>query len=132
MTEPKNLIAGQNFLLENFDLHILIIPEHTPTGLVLDTSVFLLNENGKVGSDHDFVFFNQPARLDQGLELDCESHKLTLHLQRVGPAVKKIVLAMTISQGIKTGKTFKDFNKMTVLVKDFITGIEIASFALDT
>ena len=96
MSERKNLVSGQNFLLENLDLHIFIIPEHMPNGLTLDSSVFLLHENDQVSSDQDFVFFNQPARLDQGLELDCESQRLTLHLQRVGPAVQKIVLAATI------------------------------------
>lgn len=132
MIERKNLISGQNFLLENLDLHVFIIPERLPAGLSLDTSAFLLNDGDKVGSDRDFVFFNQPARLDQGIELDCETHRLTLHLQRVEQAIKKIVLCSTIFQGNLTGKAFKEVNKITVLLKDFITGIEIAVFTLDT
>ncbi|MDP2177221.1 TerD family protein [Methylicorpusculum sp.] len=132
MISCKNLIAGQNFVLEHHDLHISIIPDYVPAGLALDTSAFLLNERDKVSSDNDFIFFNQPARLDQGIELDCNSHKLTLHLNGVASSVKKIVFTSTIFQGNEKNQSFKDLKKITVLVKDFLTGMEIAAFVLDT
>ena len=132
MIACKNLISGQNFVLEQLDLHIQIIPEQMPSGISLDTSAFLLNDQGKVNSDADFVFFNQPSRLDHGVELDCEQHKLTLHLSRVGASVNKIVLASTIFQGNLKGQSFRDLKGIKVLVKDFLTGIEIAVFPLET
>jgi tellurite resistance protein TerA len=132
MSLRKNLIAGQNFVLEHRDLHILIIPDSMPPDLALDTSAFLLNDKDKVSSDNDFVFFNQPSRLDQGVELDCAQHKLSLHLDRASPAVNKIVFASTIFQGNSKGQSFKNFKGMTVLVKDFLSGIELAAFAIDT
>lgn len=132
MISRKDLVAGQNFILDHQDLHILIVPEQTPSGLELDSSVFLLNDQDKVNADNDFVFFNQPSRVDQGIELDCEQHRLTLHLNRVAPATKRIVFASTIFQGNIKGVSFKEFKKMTILVKDFLTGIEIAAFPVDT
>lgn len=132
MIVRKNLIAGQNFVLEQTDLHIQIIPKHIPQSLSLDTSAFLLGRNEKVASDADFVFFNQPSRLDHGIELDCRQHKLTLHLQRVGAAIQKIVLASTVFQGNLKDQSFRQLGQVTVLVKDFLTGMEIAAFNLDT
>lgn len=132
MNARKDLVPGQNITLAHHDLHVMIIPAQMPSDLTLDTSVFLLNDKEKVGSDNDFVFFNQPSRLDQGIELDCASHKLTLHLDRVGPQIHKIVFTSTIFQGNLKGLAFKDVKKITVLVKDFLSGIELISFALDT
>jgi len=132
MMSSKDLIAGQNFVLEQHDLHILLISDQNPSELGLDTSVFLLNDQDKVSTDNDFVFVNQPARLDQGVELDSRQQRLTLHLDRVGPAVKKIVFTATIFQGNIKGQSFKSYKKMTILVNDFLTGIEIAAFPVDT
>jgi tellurite resistance protein TerA len=132
MNARKDLVSGQNITLAHHDLHVMIIPAQMPPDLALDTSAFLLNDKEKVGSDNDFVFFNQPSRLDQGVELDCASHKLTLHLDRVGPQIHKIVFTSTIFQGNLKGLAFKDVKKITVLVKDFLSGIELISFALDT
>ncbi|MEF3073768.1 TerD family protein [Methylobacter sp. Wu1] len=132
MNARKDLVSGQNITLAHHDLHVMIIPAQMPPDLALDTSAFLLNETEKVGSDKDFVFFNQPSRLDQGIELDCNSHKLTLHLDRVGAQINKIVFTSTIFQGNLNGLAFRDVKKITVLVKDFLSGIELVSFALDT
>lgn len=132
MNARKDLVSGQNITLAHHDLHVMIIPAQMPSELALDTSAFLLNDKEKVGSDNDFVFFNQPSRLDQGIELDCNSHKLTLHLDRVGPQINKIVFTSTIFQGNLKGLAFRDVRKITVLVKDFLSGIELVSFALDT
>ncbi|WP_027158824.1 TerD family protein [Methylobacter luteus] len=132
MNARKDLVSGQNITLAHHDLHVMIIPAQMPPDLALDTSAFLLNDKEKVGSDKDFVFFNQPSRLDQGVELDCNSHKLTLHLDRVGDQINKIVFTSTIFQGSLKGLAFRDVKKITVLVKDFLSGIELVSFALDT
>lgn len=132
MISRKDLVAGQNFILDHLDLYILFIPDLKPSGLELDSSVFLLNDQNKVSNDNDFVFFNQPSRVDQGVELDCEQHRLTLHLSRVTAEVKKIVFASTIFQGNVKGLSFKELKKITILVKDFLSGIEIAAFTVDT
>lgn len=127
-----DLVAGQNCLLPETALHVMVFTGRKITGPELDMSAFLLTAQGKVSSDEDFVFYNQPVRADQGVELEPEQNRLTLHLERTRTSVQKIALTMTITDGQDRGQSFAELQQVTVLVKDFLTGIEIASFALDT
>jgi len=132
MSNRVDLVAGQNCPLLSLSLHILINHSPLPQGMELDVSAFLLNAQGKVSTDEDFVFFNQPARTDQGVLLEPEQSRFTLHLDRTGSLVQKIALTITISDGVSKGQNFSLLKQVTVLVKDFLTGLELASFALDS
>jgi tellurite resistance protein TerA len=127
-----DLVPGQNCPLPTAALHISVIQAHTPPGLSVDVSAFLLNAQGKVATDNDFVFFNQPIRSDQGIQLETESGRFTCHLDRTAASVQKIAFAMTIADGLSKGQNFSALKNVTLLVKDFLTGLEIASFSLDT
>jgi tellurite resistance protein TerA len=127
-----DMIAGQNCPLPASGLHVTVMTGRKLSGPDLDLSAFLLNAQGKVSGDEDFVFYNQPIRADQGVELEPEQNRLTLHLDRTQHSVQKIALTMTITDGQAKGQNFAEIQHVTVLVKDFLTGIEIASFALDT
>ncbi len=132
MNNRIDLVAGQNCPLSTFSVHIVVSQGIHPQGMELDVSAFLLNAAGKVSTDDDFIFFNQPAREDQGILLEPEQSRFTLHLERTSNAVQKIALALTITEGVSKGQNFSLLKNVTVLVKDFFTGIEIACFALDT
>jgi tellurite resistance protein TerA len=132
MSNRIDLIAGQNCPLSTLSLHVLVNQGTNPQGMELDASAFLLNAQGKVTKDEDFVFFNQPARADQGVLLEPEQGRFTLHLDRTGSDIQKIALTITIADGVSKGQSFTLVKQVTVLVKDFLTGIEIASFVLDT
>ncbi len=132
MNNRIDLVAGQNCPLSTFSVHIVVSHGTHPQGMELDVSAFLLNAAGKVSTDDDFIFFNQPAREDQGILLEPEQSRFTLHLERTSNAVQKIALALTINEGVSKGQNFSLLKNVTVLVKDFFTGIEIACFALDT
>ncbi len=132
MSNRIDLIAGQNCPLSTLSLHVLVSHGTNPQGMELDVSAFLLNAQGKVTKDEDFVFFNQPARADQGVLLEPEQGRFTLHLDRTSSDIQKIALTMTIADGVSKGQNFALVKQVTVLVKDFLTGIEIASFVLDT
>ncbi|MEC4750527.1 TerD family protein [Methylomicrobium sp. Wu6] len=127
-----DLVAGQNCPLPASALHVTVATGRKISGPDLDLSAFLLNAQGKVSRDDDFVFYNQPVRADQGVELEAEQNRLTLHLGRTQSEVTKIALTITITDGQAKGQGFAEVQQVTVLVKDFLTGIEIASFALDT
>ncbi|MGR8940392.1 MAG: TerD family protein, partial [Gammaproteobacteria bacterium] len=127
-----DLVAGQNCLLPETALHVTVFTGRKITGPELDLSAFLLTAQGKVSADEDFVFYNQPVRADQGIELEPEQNRLTLHLERAKTSVHKIALTMTITDGQARGQSFAEIQQVTVLVKDFLTGIELASFAFDT
>lgn len=127
-----DMVAGQNCPLPASALHVTVMAGRRTSGPDLDVSAFLLNAQGKVSRDDDFVFYNQPVRADQGIELEPEHNRLTLHLDRTQASVQKVALTMTLTAGQTNGLSFAEVQQVTVLVKDFLTGIEIASFALDT
>lgn len=132
MSNRIDLVAGQNCPLSTLSLHVLVSHGTSPVAMELDVSAFLLNAVGKVSTDADFVFFNQPARSDQGVLLEPEQNRFTLHLDRTSEVIQKIALAMTIADGASKGQNFSHLKNVTVLVKDFLTGIEIVCFSLDT
>jgi tellurite resistance protein TerA len=132
MSNRIDLVAGQNCPLPATSLHVLLSHGHNPPGMEVDVSAFLLNIKGKVSADNDFIFFNQPARTDQGILLEPEKGRFTLHLDRTRNDIQKIALVMTISDGLVKGQNFTLLKNVTVLVKDFLTGFEIACFSLDT
>ena len=127
-----DLVPGQNCLLPTNALHISVIQSHNLPGLTTDISAFLLNDQGKVASDNDFIFFNQLARSDQGIELEPEQGRFTCHLDRTASIIQKIAFTITISDGLAKNQNISHIKNVTLLVKDFLTGIEIASFSLDT
>lgn len=132
MYDRVDMVAGQNCPLPASALHVTVMTGRKISGPYLDLSAFLLNAQGKVSRDDDFVFYNQPVRTDQGVELEPELSRLTLHLDRTQPSVQKIALTMTITDGQAKGRNFAEIQHVTVLVKDFLTGFEIASFTFDT
>ncbi len=132
MTNRIDLVAGQNCPLPTTSLHVSISHGQGIPDMIVDVSAFLLNSRGKVSTDEDFIFFNQPARTEQGILLDPDLGRLTLHLDRTGAGIQKIALAMTLSGGQAKGQNFSGLKNVAVLVKDFLSGIEIACFSFDT
>jgi tellurite resistance protein TerA len=132
MSQRIDLVAGQNCPLSTQSVHVLISHGTVPQGMEMDVSAFLLNAQGKVSKDEDFIFFNQPARADQGILLEPEQGRFTLHLDRTGNDIQKIALSLTITDGASKGQNFSQVKQITVLVKDFLTGIELACFTLDS
>jgi tellurite resistance protein TerA len=134
MSNRIDLVPGQNCPLPATSLHVTISHGQGSLDITVDVSAFLLNSQGKVATDDDFIFFNQPARPELGILLEPEQGRFTLHLDRTGNNIQKIALAMTITitDGQAKGQNFSLLKNITVLVKDFLTGIEIACFPLDT
>lgn len=86
----------------------------------LDGSVFLLNAEGKVRSDSDFVFYNNAKstcgsvvhsgdnRSGQG---EGDDERVTVDLEKVPADVAKIVFAVTIHEGEKRNQNFGQVSK---------------------
>ncbi len=132
MSHRIDLVAGQNCSLPTTSLHVLVSHGQGSPDITVDVSAFLLNSQGKVSTDEDFIFFNQPARAEQGVLLEPDQDRFTLHLDRTGGNIQKIALAMTITDGQAKGQNFSQLKNVTILVKDFLSGIEIAGFCLDS
>src|ERR1700712_5764884 len=92
------------------------------SGTVVDLAALLVTANGKVRSDDDFVFYNQPN--GPGVQLQPPS-TLLLNLPAVPAEIDKIVL--TASLDGSGPATFGAAGQLTVSVGDG-SGNELASF----
>lgn len=73
----------------------------------VDISALLLGADGKVRSDSDFVFYNQPASADGAIahagkssEGAVLSDAVTLQLGRIDPSVDKVMVAVSVDGGM--------------------------------
>ncbi|WAX57617.1 TerD family protein [Jatrophihabitans cynanchi] len=96
----------------------------------VDASALLLQENGKVASDADFVFYNQPQHASgsvrhAGKSLGAQAaDAIDIELDRVPASVDRIVLAASADGG-----TFGQVPALQLVLADG-SGAEIASFAM--
>ncbi|MFE9102805.1 TerD family protein [Actinomadura geliboluensis] len=94
-----------------------------------DASALLVTESGRVRSDDDFVFYNQPAHGSGAVRHDGKQRGptvldvLSVDLSRVEPAIDKIVIAAS-----SDGGTFGQFQGLYVRVVDAAGGAEVARF----
>ncbi|MEU3369894.1 TerD family protein [Streptomyces sp. NPDC006711] len=95
----------------------------------VDASALLLT-GGRVRSDADFVFYNQPAHSSGAVrhegkrsEPDAVRDTLLVDLARVEPGVERVVLAASAEGG-----TFGRVPGLGIRVLDAVTGAELARF----
>ncbi|TWF91892.1 TerD domain-containing protein [Streptomyces brevispora] len=96
----------------------------------VDASALLLQGSGKVRSDADFVFYNQPAHASGAVRHEgkrvaggATTDTLTVDLARVEPVVERIVLAASADGG-----TFGRVTGLYVRILDAANGSELARF----
>ncbi|MFC6883939.1 TerD family protein [Actinomadura yumaensis] len=94
-----------------------------------DASALLLAETGRVRSDDDFVFYNQPAHSSGAVRHEGKQQGptvldvLAVDLARVEPGIDRIVIAAS-----SDGGTFGQFQGLYVRVVDAAAGTEVARF----
>ncbi|MFH8293141.1 TerD family protein [Streptomyces sp. NPDC018059] len=95
-----------------------------------DASALLLASSGKVRSDADFVFYNQPAHSSGAVRYEGKqrsdggvSDVLTVDLARVEPAIETVVLAASADGG-----TFGQIPGLYIRVLDAASGTELARY----
>ncbi|MDJ0441635.1 TerD family protein [Rhodococcus qingshengii] len=123
------LIKGQNITLpdEIEQVDVLITWEDSTFGI--DASALLLGADKKVGSDEDFVFYNQQESTDGSVrylgrrETESGPHeRLLVHLSAVPAEVDAIVLAGSVDTG-----SFGDLGKLSLHLMD-ASGSPIAEY----
>lgn len=89
-----------------------------------DTCLFMLNSQGKVGGDSDFIFFNQLSSPDGAVRLTPGAGQATIHIElnRVPAATQKIAITLVIDGS----ETISGFSQLSLQAQG------IAEFALDT
>src|SRR6185312_16381401 len=98
------LRAGQNVALDDAALTVTI--SWRPGAHDLDASAILLNRGGRVRSDADFVFYNQPATPDGAVRYTAttpggatSTETLHIALDNLTPDVHRIVAAVSVDGG---------------------------------
>lgn len=91
---------------ETTDVRVVVAWDDTDGGVEVDASALLLDEHGRVRSDDDLVFFNQPASSDGAVRLlgrttdDTGSRELVgIQLQALPDDVRAVAITASLSDG---------------------------------
>ncbi len=105
----------------------------------LDASLFMLQENGKVRGDHDFIFYNQLKSLcgsvehtgdNQTGEGDGDDEALKVMLDSVPPAITRLVVAVTIHEAALRQQNFGMVEDAYIRIINLESKAEIVRFDL--
>lgn len=126
----KNVVVGLGWNIKSAD---------TGNDYDIDSSVFLLGENGKLVSDKHFVFYNNLTSPDgavthKGDNLtgagDGDDEQVTVDLTRVDPSVKKIVFVVTIHKAVERKQNFGQIANSYIRVLNQDGGSVVAQYDL--
>lgn len=105
----------------------------------LDASVFLLNANGKVRSDADFIFYNQPKSTDGSVEHtgdnrtgegDGDDESVIIQLDKVPADIEKISVCVTIHDAEAKRQNFGMVASAYVRCVNADANVEVARYDL--
>lgn len=106
----------------------------------LDTSAFMLSDNGKVIGDDWFVFYGQLNSPDGAVihrgdsdgttSAGGDDEAIDIDLNRLNPAVKRIVFVVTINEAFEKGQNFSMVANAYVRALNQQTGKELVRFQL--
>lgn len=100
----------------------------------VDVSAFLLGENGKVIGDDWFVFYGQTKSPDGSVafEVDGVTDREVIHvdLEKLNPAVCKIVFVLTIHEALEKGLHFGMLKDAYIRILDRGSRTELVSFPM--
>jgi tellurium resistance protein TerD len=105
----------------------------------LDASGFLLTSDGKVRSDADFIFFNQPVSADGSVKHlgdnttgdgEGDDEQITVDLAKVPADVEKIAVGVTIHEAEARKQSFGMVSQAFVRVVNAADNAEIVRYDL--
>lgn len=105
----------------------------------LDASVFMLNADGKVRSDSDFIFYNNLKSVDGSVEHlgdnrtgagEGDDEQVVVDLPQVPPEVDKMAVTVTIHEADQRRQNFGMVSNAFMRVVNEQTGVEIARYDL--
>jgi tellurium resistance protein TerD len=105
----------------------------------LDASAFLLNNTGKVRSDADFIFYNQPKSADGSIqhggdnrtgEGEGDDESVVIELAKVPADIEKISVCVTIHDAEARKQNFGMVSSAYVRCVNADSNVEVARFDL--
>lgn len=145
--EPLALTKGANVALETLDSELAGVTVVLETGdaegrsVDADVCVLLVGSDGRVGSNDDFVFYNQPVALGGAVHLrdtvrieeadgDPRSRSMiTLDLDLVPEEVARVIVGASIDPTV--GATFGDVGAVRLAVERTSDGREMVRYTID-
>lgn len=113
---PRTVLAkGANAALTGPEVTVTV----NPAGVPLDVSALLVGEDGKVRSDDDLVFFNNPAR--DGVSL--AGATITAGLGEIAGDVHSVVVVASVDVDLP-GTTFEPSSTPSVVIGDGTAELE--------
>ncbi|MFE6967079.1 TerD family protein [Agromyces sp. NPDC057679] len=105
----------------------------------LDASALMLGANGKVRSDADFIFYNQPADAAQSVvyqgdnrtgDGDGDDEQIIVDLTKVPADVERIAIAVSMYGTPQNGQNFGQVRNSYVRIENSVSGAEIVRYDL--
>lgn len=144
MSSPVTLQQGANAALQAVApgmqecLVALAWTPGRPAGVEVDASAFLLKADGKVRSDDDMVFYNNPrsteghveALMDASAAGGQDAKVFAVDIAALADEVEKIAFTVTIHEGVERGQSFASLNEAKIRLVEPGTVKELVSFTL--
>ena len=128
---PTELSKGANAPVPTAELTVEVSWQAAP-GMDLDASALLLTDAGKVRSDEDFIFYNQPASADGSVKhagsLPGGGDRIVVDAGRVPDSIDKVAFTASIHDADAKGQTFAHVNDARIAVLQ--GGQPVVSFAI--
>jgi tellurium resistance protein TerD len=105
----------------------------------LDASAFLLNNTGKVRSDADFIYYNQPKSPEGAVEHgpdnltgsgDGDDETIKVDLSKIAADVDKIAVTVTINEFEERKQNFGQVSNAYIRIVNEADGTELARYDL--
>ena len=105
----------------------------------LDAMIFMVNEQGKVRSDADFIFFNNKQSADGSVahggdnttgQGEGDDETVNIDLDKVPADVQRIITAVVIYEGAERGQNFGMVDKAYARVLNAEGGAELVRYDL--
>lgn len=106
----------------------------------LDASAFLLDKNGKVANDRDFVFFNNLSNADGSVvhtgdnrtgEGEGDDESIKVDLSKISSNVAEIAIVVTIHEATQRKQNFGMVRNAFIRIVNEATNQEIARYDLE-
>lgn len=132
------VVKGQKVDLTkgNTGLNSLIVEIgwQSPAQLEMDTSAFLLGEQGKVSRDEDLIFYNNPSTAYisyKDVPGSNDRKQFEVKLDSIPSDKMKIAFTLTIYDGEKRGQSFGQVSQAYFRILNQVTGAELLRCDLD-
>jgi tellurium resistance protein TerD len=134
----QQLMTGENLALSCWQFY-LRFKTALPSDIGLDVTGYLLNSQGKVRGDHDFIFYNQLKSQDNSVEHtgdnrsgqgDGDDETLLVNLSKVAPDVEKIAITVTIHDAQARSQNFGQIANAFIRIVNQDTQVEVVRFDL--